>query len=503
MDFVIVSTLLLGATILSIIWWKFVYTRNNQVTVPFVEGHWPIIGHIPYLIDLKKFRNLCDKWAVDYDGTFGLYLLTEKLVITSNVKVIEDYTSNPKYNTKASSYRFVATLIGDGIACSNGDLWKARRRLVVPTFHYELLCSFMPAIENIAIEFVNMLQKYADDAHEFDVTDLSKKFAMAVICETAMGKHVPLSTDAVSKSDADGPDFKTIFDSATFYFMNRFRRPWLWNEKIYALSSEGKVLLSQRDALRSWVKILIEERVEYRKKGLGTNEEKQKIFIDVLLDAFEKGEIDVQGMVDEVSTMVFAGYESTAATLSFALYCLGRNAKCQEKLFKEVCQVDGEGKKSFGGFEDLRGLKYLDWVIKETLRLHVIVNSFQRAIPEGAVLGGKVFPKCTLMIDLKAVNHNPENWENPKSFIPERFEGFEERKKGGTSFMFTPFSAGPRNCVGQRFAMMELKIALYHLVKNFEISSSQNESDLMQTYETLNISLNGLKIKLTRRPDAS
>ncbi|XP_066927534.1 cytochrome P450 4V2-like [Clytia hemisphaerica] len=427
MDIVLASTLVLGAaTILLILWWKYVFTRsNNKVTVPFVDGHWPLIGHIPYLIDLKKIRNLCDKWAIDYDGTFGLYLLTDKLVITSNIKVIEDFMSNPKYNTKSNSYRFVRTLIGDGLACSSGNLWKTRRRLVVPTFHYDLLCNFMPAVEKISVEFVNLLQKYAEDGREFDIVDFSKQFTMAVICDTAMRKHVPLTIDSTTKNN--GPNIKVIFDKASVYFMNRFKRPWLWNEKIYALSSEGKMQLSQRDALRNLVQIIIEDRVKFRKEGLEVNSvEKQKIFIDVLLDSFEKGEIDVQGIVDEVGTMIFAGYETTASTLSFALYCLGRNRDRQEKLFEEINRFDG----SFEAFENLRNLKYLDWVIKETLRLHVIANSFQRAIPEGSVLGGKVFPKCSLMVDLKAVNHNPENWENPKKFYPERFEGFDERKKG-------------------------------------------------------------------------
>ena len=97
-----------------------------------------------------------------------------------------------------------------------------------------------------------------------------------------------------------------------------------------------------------------------------------------------------------------------------------------------------------------------------------------------------------------ALNHGEQNWENPLAFIPERFEGFENRRKE-KAFTFIPFSAGPRNCVGQRFAMMELKIALFQIVKRFEITSLQKESEIKQTFTAINTSTNGLMIKVKLR----
>jgi len=313
---------------------------------------------------------------------------------------------------------------------------------------------------------------------------------MAVICETSMGQRLSLRGE-------NGSDFKALYENATNLMVKRFFRPWLFNDFIYSLSKDGKLFLKQRNALRSWVKNIIEDRIEFHKNKGVTNDLKatRKIFIDVLLDSFARGEIDIEGIVDEVTTLVFAGYESTSSTFAFVLYCLGRNPKCQEKLLKEISSFS---KTENFELNDLKKLNYLDQVIKETLRLHAILNGIGREVKEGTVLGGKVFPECALAIDVRALNHFEKNWENPLTFIPERFEDFESRQKE-KAFKFIPFSAGPRNCIGQRFAMMELRIALFQIVKRFEIISLQKESEIKQTFTAINTSTNGLMIKVTLR----
>ena len=148
--------------------------------------------------------------------------------------------------------------------------------------------------------------------------------------------------------------------------------------------------------------------------------------------------------------------------------------------------------------EDFKALPYLDLVTKESMRLHPAVPRFGRRIPDATVLGGKVFPYCTLVIDVIQMNRNPEVWEDPLTFIPERFESFEEKGKRNP-YLYIPFSAGPRNCIGQKFALSELKAALFHLVKHFELISLQEESELKETMDLIHGCENGPMLKAIPR----
>ena len=374
---------------------------------------------------------------------------------------------------------------------SDGDLWKERRRLITPAFHFDILNGFLPVMERCVKELIEIFDEHAEKDTSFNVLNMGTKLTMSVICETSMGQRLPLN------EENGDDDFKSLYESASNLIVRRFFRPWLFSDFLYSLSKEGKLFSKQRHALRCWVKNIIEDRIEFRRNGGAQSDSKanRKIFIDVLLDAFEKDEINIEGIIDEVTTLVFAGYESTSSTFAFVLYCLGRNSRCQEKLLKEISQFS---KTENFELEDLRKMTYLDQVIKETLRLHAILNGIGREVKEVTVLGGKVFPECALGIEIRAVNHAEDNWENPLSFVPERFEDFENRRKD-KAFLFIPFSAGPRNCVGQRFAMMELKIALFQIVKRFEITSLQTELEIKQTFAAINTSTNGLMIKVKRR----
>uniref|UniRef100_A0A7M5V3N5 Cytochrome P450 n=2 Tax=Clytia hemisphaerica TaxID=252671 RepID=A0A7M5V3N5_9CNID len=435
---------------------------------------------------------MSDEFHKQYEGTFGYYLATRILVVTSNQSVIEDLLSSPKYNKKSWGYKMLDNFIGNGLVSSYGDLWKQRRRLITPAFHFDILNGFLPVMERCSKELIQILGKHACEETSFNAINMGTKLTMAVICETSMGYKISLTKESQDN------DFKSLYENATIVMSKRFYRPWLMNDFIYSLTQDGKTFFSHRDALRNWVTSIIEERIRFRKDETGDQnlrQPKRKIVIDVLLDAYEKGEIGVEGMVDEVTTLVFAGYETTSSNFAFSLYCLGRNPECQAKLYEEISEF---GKSENFNLDDLKRMAYLDLVIKETLRLHVTLNAFSRDIKEGTILGGKIFPECMLVVDVRNLNHNEENWDNPMSFIPERFENFDERKKD-KAFMFIPFSAGPRNCVGQRFALMELKIALFHCVKNFEFFSLQNEFEIEQTFQGVNTSTNGLHLKVKRR----
>jgi len=203
----------------------------------------------------------------------------------------------------------------------------------------------------------------------------------------------------------------------------------------------------------------------------------------------------VEGIREEVDTFMFEGHDTTAAGLSWTLYMLGLNPEVQEKLHAEIDEstaTDGDL------VEKIKGLKYLEYVLKEGLRLHPPVTGFGRNLECDTVIEGINFPKGTsLIIDTISLHTNPEYWDEPLKFNPDRFS--DEKFLKRNPYCYVPFSAGPRNCIGQKFAMLEEKILLYHVMLNFKIESVQNEEDVLASMALIHKSDNGLNVKLTSR----
>jgi len=424
-----------GFPILLLLWYRLKWSENGHIK--YLPNGIPILGHLMMLQDIDWVNRKKWKWFEEFNDTFGLYILFSKLFVTRDLSVCEDLLSSQKYLQKSKGYWILTKFLGNGLVTSTGDLWKKRRRMITPAFHFDILNDFLSIMENRTMELVE------------------------VVVIVLFGRQI---------------------------------NPVLKSDFIYSLTSNGKIFYSAYNQIKQLVNEVIEKRLELRKNSENVVS-KRRIFIDTLLDAYEKNEIDVDGILNEVTTFVNAGYETTATSLAWTLYCIGRDKKVQEKLYKEVSSLNKNGSLTL---EDLKELKYLDLVIKESLRLHPVVPRFGRGIKSGTILGGKTFPECDLIVDILSMNRNPKNWDNPLSFIPERFECFD-RKSKRSSFVYIPFSAGPRNCIGQRFAMTELKSALYHLVRGFEITSLQEESELEETFDLTHGCKNGLMLKVNPR----
>ena len=174
---------------------------------------------------------------------------------------------------------------------------------------------------------------------------------------------------------------------------------------------------------------------------------------------------------------------------------LGLHPEVQEKLHAEIDEFTS---KDGDLVEKIKSMKYLEYVIKEGLRLHPPVAIFGREVEEDTTILSTTFLKgSTLMVDVISLHTNPEYWDEPLVFNPDRFA--DEKFLKRNPYCYVPFSAGPRNCIGQKFAMLEEKILLYHVMLNFKIRAAQNEEDVKACFEIIHKSENGLKIILKPR----
>ncbi|XP_005413825.1 PREDICTED: cytochrome P450 3A9-like isoform X4 [Chinchilla lanigera] len=197
--------------------------------------------------------------------------------------------------------------------------------------------------------------------------------------------------------------------------------------------------------------------VEKVKKLLNFDFFNPLIFIGPLSD----GEIAAQSIA-----FIFAGYETTSSALSFIMYELATHPDVQKKLQQEIDAALPN--KALPTYDVLGEMEYLDMVVNETLRLHPIATRTQRICKKDVEVNGVFISKGTVvMVPIFVLHHDPKHWQNSEDFRPERFS--KKNKENIEPYTYMPFGAGPRNCIGMRFALMNIKLAVTKVLQNFSL----------------------------------
>ncbi|KAL9966306.1 hypothetical protein ACROYT_G024360 [Oculina patagonica] len=208
----------------------------------------------------------------------------------------------------------------------------------------------------------------------------------------------------------------------------------------------------------------------------------------LMLEASEEGANGIQKLTDEeiiAQTVVIlaAGFETTGSTLAFTVYYLARHPEIQAKLRREIEDAT-RTREDAPTFDFVNSLEYLDRVISEVLRLIPIGFVNVRECNESCVIKGVAFPAgVTVNIPSYAVHRDPDFWPEPKKFDPDRFLQSEAKKR--PSFSYMPFSLGPRQCIGMRLALLEIKMALVKILQRFKFERGVDTTDKLELNATL------------------
>jgi len=196
-----------------------------------------------------------------------------------------------------------------------------------------------------------------------------------------------------------------------------------------------------------------------------------------------------------------AGYETTASTLSFCTYELALHPKVQDKLYAEVAAV--ADKNGNIDYETLVKLPYIDAVLSETLRKYPPLSRLERRVSENYTLGGednggiKLYKGQVVEIPTFAIHHCEDYYENPEEFDPERF--MPENRHKIKPYTYLPFGAGPRNCIGLRFALLEAKLSLSKLIQKYRFVRSENTDVPLKFKSSGLLQVEKLMLKIQKR----
>uniref|UniRef100_A0A1A9ZLJ0 Cytochrome P450 n=1 Tax=Glossina pallidipes TaxID=7398 RepID=A0A1A9ZLJ0_GLOPL len=478
MYWTVVILILLTILLCDFIYKKRVRTHFRKHGIPGPRLTLPLIGDVLMTMgtDPTNVFKVLGYFREKYGKVFHVWIFHFSFVLVQNIEYLEPILSSPRLIKKNFIYDMLRRWLNDGLLLSSGSKWHARRKIITRSYHFAILEQFVEVFDRQSETFVERLRGKADGKTVIEMFSEVCPTALDIITETAMGvkidaqKHPNLpyvkalahATKTIARR-AVQPAFYLNFLYNITHILDNVRV-----KKSIRIMHEftNSIIRERRKALND---SLIEENQKDTERDLEVGTRKSVAFLDLLLQSTIDGKpLSNEDIREEVDTFMFEGHDTTTSGLAHTLYRLARHPNAQQKAYEEVQQVLNKSKSEPITMKDLQNLKYLECVIKEALRLHPSVPLISRVSEEEFKIGNFTLPRNThIVLPLYAVGRDPQYFSNPDDFLPERF--LLENTIKIHPFSFVPFSAGPRNCVGQKFAMLEMKMIVGKVLRDYEI----------------------------------
>ncbi|GMR46411.1 hypothetical protein PMAYCL1PPCAC_16606, partial [Pristionchus mayeri] len=395
-----------------------------------------------------------------------IWILHRCFVTPFTGKAVKAILDSSEEITKGNDYDLLLPWLGKGLLLNTGDSWRSRRRLLTPTFHFSQLDTYITAMNRHSKVFVDEI--LADRVGtKFDIYPLIKLCALDIICETAMGKELN------AQHHPNQPYVRAVQRMVSMT-VDVLSKPILWSRFVRRLIGHDQEYMRYVDTARGFTQSVIEERRQALANG--EVEENKRAFLDMLLLQSGEHRLSTEDLKDEVETFMFEGHDTTASGLAWTVWCLACEPEHQQRAADEVRGVFKDDVDRHATRDDLAAMPYLDRCIKEAMRLFPPVPIVMRKLQNDFECGGIMLPRgVTVSICPFAIHRNELNFENAQSFDPDRF--LPERSVGRHAFDYIPFSAGPRNCIGQRFASHEEKVVMSWLLRRYRFEADMKLND--------------------------
>lgn len=454
------------------------------------------------------------------------------IVFLYDPRDVELILSSHIHIDKADDYKFFKPWLGNGLLISTGQKWRSHRKLIAPTFHLNVLKSFIDLFNANSRDVVNKLKK---EAGEFDCHDYMSECTVEILLETAMG---------VSKNTQDQSGFEyamAVMKMCDILHL-RHTKIWMRPDILFNLTQYAKNQTKLLDTIHGLTKKVIQKKKAEFKSGKkpivldsaaetsttsdvkvtsveglsfgqaaglkddldvddnDVGQKKRLAFLDLLLESSQSGVvISDEEIKEQVDTIMFEGHDTTAAGSSFFLSMMGVHQDIQDKVIEELDQIFGDSDRP-ATFQDTLEMKYLERCLMETLRMYPPVPVIARHLNQDVKMpsNGKVVPAgATVVVATVKLHRRPDIYPNPNKFDPDNF--LPERSANRHYYAFVPFSAGPRSCVGRKYAMLKLKIILSTILRNFRVYSDLKEEEFQLQADIILKRAEGFKVRLEPR----
>ncbi|WP_231184377.1 cytochrome P450 [Haladaptatus sp. DYF46] len=361
--------------------------------------------------------------------------------------------NNQNYIKGEGFQHILGPVLGRGILNSEGAVWRRNRHLIQPAFHPEEIQRYSTMMTDFTEEELDTWEDGETRLVHEDMMEVTLK----IVARALFGVDIDDEVDTIGTALSE-------FMMGTENLANFILPP--------GVPTPSRMRIKDaREKLDGVVYRMIRER---------RNDADGEGVISTLLSATDEhgNHMSDEQIRDEVVTLLLAGHETTALSLTLTMYALAQYPEVEEKLVAELDEVlDGETPT----MDDLSDLTYTERVVKESMRLYPPVPGIVREATKPDIIGGYEIPAgATVQMNQWVVHRDPRWYDDPRAFRPERWT--DEFEKSLPKLAYFPFAAGPRRCIGDRFAMLEARLLLATIYQQYHIElTPEAELDLMAT----------------------
>lgn len=441
----------------------------------------PQLKATPFLGPLRAIHENFAQFLLDntraYGDAFTFKVATQRIFFFNNPDIIRDVLQNWETFRKAPIHKEahhsgLGHFLGAGILSSDGDFWKSQRKLIQPSFHAQYIHNYGDIMVHYTHQLLNQWRKGAIREIEHDMMQLTLNIATKSLFDVEVDYYDHLA-DAITQMQYESVKILKSPMKLPHWM------PTLQNIKIKRLNRV--------------VDEIIYDIIETRQQS-GDFEHGDLLSMLMLAKDEDGNGMSKQQLRDEVMTLFVAGHETTALSLSWLFYLLSQNPQVQQQLYDEIDTTIGKRTVTLA---DLRDMPYLNMVIDETLRLYPVGWLFVRFAAKDVRVGDYDIKQGDLVLSSPYVLHrDPRAFIHPEQFNPDRFSA--ENKKSIGKYAYLPFGGGPRVCIGNNFAIMEMQIAVATIAQHYTLELMPNQQIEPEPLVTMRPKY-GIHMRLCRR----
>ena len=388
------------------------------------------------------------KYTELFGDTFRFYLGgLKEAIVTTNPAVIQHVlkTNAENYQKSEIQVKRMGHFLGKGLLTTHGEAWKTQRRLIQKGFAPKQLEVLSAIMQDSLAESLRDFEQQVQDG-PVDIYSHLMKMTFAMVARSLFGAK--LKDDDI---DVVSNTICTVQEFIVRQTIQPYLNPW------FEVTGE----LRKHEKMRARADGILMEYIKARRQQEPGND-----LLQTLMDARYS---DGEGMSDELvlsesMQLLVAGHETSSNGLSWLLYLLSSRPDCLERVRQEFDSVLGDAPL---GFADVPKLEFTTQVIQEGLRLYPPFWMIDRMAIGDDQVGDVVIPRgSTVIVYVYGAHHAPGYWESPENFDPERFLKGSEKLR--TPFTYLPFGGGPRVCIGNHYAMLQILMILSELLRKYD-----------------------------------